>query len=57
MALQRWHEAETTLLAARATSQAQTLTRLIWTIDLALGKIYQAQGRDAETAAALPRRA
>jgi DNA-binding CsgD family transcriptional regulator/tetratricopeptide (TPR) repeat protein len=51
MALQRRDEAETTLLAARATSQARMLTRFIWKIDIALGKLYQAQGRFADASA------
>ena len=47
-ALQRWAEAEATLLAALATAQAQGTPRLIWRIHLTLGRLYQAQKQRAE---------
>jgi DNA-binding CsgD family transcriptional regulator len=46
--LQRWAEAEATLLAAQATAQAQAEPRLLWRIHLALGHVYQVQGREPE---------
>ena len=42
-ALQRWPEAEETLMAALATAQAQDTPRLVWRIHVALGQLYQAQ--------------
>jgi DNA-binding CsgD family transcriptional regulator len=47
-ALQRWAEAEATLLTALATAQAQGTPRLLWRIHLALGQVYQAQRRRGE---------
>jgi tetratricopeptide (TPR) repeat protein len=47
-ALQQWAEAEATLQAALATAQAQGTPRLIWPLQVALGRLYQAQGRPAD---------
>ena len=47
-ALQQWAEAEATFQAALATAQARGMPRLSWRIQLALGRLYQAQGRPAD---------
>jgi DNA-binding CsgD family transcriptional regulator len=44
-ALQRWSEAEAMLHSAQAAAQGQDTPRLLWRIEVALGKLYQAQGR------------
>jgi DNA-binding CsgD family transcriptional regulator len=49
-ALQRWEEAEATLLAAQTTSRTQGTPRLLWPIHVALGKLYHAQARHQDAA-------
>jgi DNA-binding CsgD family transcriptional regulator len=46
-ALQQWPEAGATFQAALATAQAQGTPRLIWPLQVALGRLYQVQGRPA----------
>src|SRR5207248_11478745 len=48
VALQRGTEAETTLRAAQDAVRAQGLRPLLWRINVALGKLYQAQAREVE---------
>ena len=43
-ALQRWAEAETLLVSARETAQLRSVPRLLWQVELALSRLYQAQG-------------
>ncbi len=51
-ALQQWTEAEVTFRAALTTAQAQGTPRFIWPLQVALGRLYQAQGhRTAATQA------
>ena len=47
-ALQRWAEAEATLLDAQAAAEAQETPRLLWPILVALGQLYRAQRRHAK---------
>jgi DNA-binding NarL/FixJ family response regulator len=47
-ALQQWAEAEATLQAALATAQMQGTPRLVWPLQVDLGRLYQAQGRSTE---------
>jgi DNA-binding NarL/FixJ family response regulator len=47
-ALHRWVEAEATFQATLATAHVQETPRLLWRIQVALGQLYQAQGRAAE---------
>lgn len=47
-ALQRWSEAEATLLAAQAAAENQETPRLLWPIFVALGQLYRAQRRHAK---------
>jgi DNA-binding CsgD family transcriptional regulator len=49
-ALQKWAEAEATLRAALATAHARATPRLVWRINVALGKLYQVQSRHGEAA-------
>jgi DNA-binding NarL/FixJ family response regulator len=42
-------EAEVTLQAALATAQTQATPRLIWRIHVVLGRLYQTQGRTADS--------
>jgi DNA-binding NarL/FixJ family response regulator len=51
-ALQQWAEAEATFQAALAVAQVQGTPRLIWPLQVALGRLYQAQGRSAAAAQA-----
>ncbi|MBX3001727.1 MAG: AAA family ATPase [Caldilineaceae bacterium] len=52
VALQRWDEAEATFQSGLATAEAQATPRFVWTLHLALGKLYQAQRRNADAAQA-----
>ncbi len=47
-ALQRWSEAEATLLAAQDAAEAQETPRLLWPIHIALGQLYRTQRRHAK---------
>jgi DNA-binding CsgD family transcriptional regulator len=51
-ALQRWAEAEAIFQATLATAHVQETPRLLWRLQLALGQLYQAQGRTSEAAGA-----
>jgi DNA-binding CsgD family transcriptional regulator/tetratricopeptide (TPR) repeat protein len=50
VALQRWEEAEATLLAALATARQLASPRLLWRLHASLGSLYQAQARNDEAA-------
>ncbi len=49
-ALERWEEAEATLLAALNTAQTKAIPRLVWRIHVALGNLYQSQQQHAQAA-------
>jgi DNA-binding NarL/FixJ family response regulator len=51
-ALRRWVEAEATLHVAQAAARAQGARGLLWRIEVALAKLYQAQARPGEAARA-----
>lgn len=48
----RYSEAEAALLAARDAAHAQAAGQWLWRIHIALGKLYQTEGRRTESAAA-----
>ncbi len=52
VALRQWEAAEATFQSALATAQAQATPRFVWSLHLALGKLYQAQRRSADAAQA-----
>ncbi|MBI3960299.1 MAG: AAA family ATPase [Chloroflexi bacterium] len=52
VALRRWDEAEATFQSALAAAEAQATPRFVWSLHLALGKLYQAQRRYADAAQA-----
>ncbi len=51
-ALRQWAAAESDLRTALITAQAQGTPRFIWSLHLALGKLYRAQRRHTEAAQA-----
>ncbi|MEZ4733895.1 MAG: LuxR C-terminal-related transcriptional regulator [Caldilineaceae bacterium] len=52
VALHQWTAAEATLQAGLATAQAQGTPRFIWPLQVALGRLYQTQGRAGDATAA-----